>query len=106
MTWISFIDTHSELVCLNVEDQIHLARMASVAKGQDPGAKFIYFSACSLVVRIYLARFQLRDLWFLGWLRWSEWNSLLWKNEMEILVNPIKHNVMDVTAQVGSALPR
>ena len=33
MTWISFINTHSELVWLNVEDQVHLARMASVAKG-------------------------------------------------------------------------
>jgi hypothetical protein len=28
------------------------------------------------------------------------------RNEMEILVNPIEHNAMDVTAQVGSVLPR
>lgn len=45
MTRISFINTHSELVWLNVGGQIHLARMASVAEGQDPGAEFVYFSA-------------------------------------------------------------
>ena len=67
---LNFIHIHPlGIGMLNVEDQIHLARMASVAKGQDPGAKFIDFLACSLVVGIYLARFQLRDLWFLGRLR-------------------------------------
>ena len=45
MTRTSFVNTHSELVWLNVGDQIHLARIASVAEGQDPGAKFVYFSA-------------------------------------------------------------